>query len=87
MTDKLLTTKEHTEAHGDKIKGYRQLNDMEIALINDCKAIGLELEDLFQRIADAPEVFLDQRWHSDAKTDMQTGMMKLIRSIARPEGF
>ena len=87
-----LTTKEHTEAHGDKIKGYRKLSDDEIELINKCKAMGQSLQDLINEVhdyvgSDNNDQYADPRWLAMATTDLQVGIMKLVRSIAKPEGF
>lgn len=88
-----LTTKEHTEAHGDKIKGYRKLSDDEIELINRCKAMGQSIDSLIDDVramgaeSDDRADGCDQRWLAMAKTDLQVGIMKLVRSIAKPQGF
>lgn len=92
MTSEALTTKEHTEAHGDKIKGYRKLSDAEVALINKCKQAGAQLQDLINEVNDfeGPEgsrEHADPRWLAMANTDLQVGIMKLVRSIAKPNGF
>lgn len=67
------------------IKGYRDLSPEEIALINEVKAQGVTLGQALDATAQIPNV--DQRALSLARTHLQTGMMWLIRSIARPEGF
>lgn len=67
------------------ITGYRQLNDDEVALMNDIKEYGIELGNLVQKLRDRPE--LDQRWISIGATDLQTGLMALTRSIAQPTTF
>lgn len=67
------------------ITGYRQLNDEEVALMNDIKEYGIELGNLVQKLRDRPE--LDQRWISIGATDLQTGLMALTRSIAQPTTF
>lgn len=84
------------------IKGYRDLSQQEIDLINKikiCEALTLEL------IADIGVYLLTQgvsvpqtdkvererleqagpkRWLSIAKTDIETGFMALVRSVAQP---
>ena len=79
-----LTTEEHTEAHGDKIKGYPKLNESEIEVINLVKEAEVVVGKLWQKIGSNDLVEVDPRWHAMAKTDLQTGFMKLTRSIARP---
>ena len=91
MTGEAITTKEHTEAHGDKIKGYRKLTDEEIALINKAKQAGEDLKALLFEVeafsSATGDHAIDKRWLAMARTDLQVGIMKLVRSIARPQGF
>ena len=68
-----------------EIKGYRELNANEIALMNEVKAQGVALGDLVKKLRDMPES--DQRWVSIGATDLQTGLMALTRSIAKPTFF
>lgn len=96
-----------------KIKGYRELSQQEIDLMNEVKAKGVELGELITKIQDhlrqqsaAAQVLWDnthaeehgeelariqqaeaQRWAAIAKTDLQTGLMALTRSIAQPGFF
>lgn len=67
------------------IKGYRQLNEAEAALMNEIKAHGEQLGALVDRLR-ATEG-LDQRWVSIGATDLQTGLMALTRGVARPTTF
>ena len=67
------------------IAGYRDLSQDEIQLINDVKAKGEELGALLDVLA--MNKAIDQRWLSIARTDLQKGMMALVRSIAKPQGF
>lgn len=67
-----------------KIKGYRELSETEIALMNEIKVRGAELESLIQRLRDEGA---DPRWLAIGATDLQTGGMALTRSIAKPEFF
>lgn len=92
--DKLLTTKEHTEAHGDKIKGYKKLDDEAIALINEIKSKGLELQKLHAEVSEhigmkagIGDISRRLEWANYAKKDLQVGLMELIRAVADPEGF
>lgn len=68
-----------------KIKGYRELTQAEIDLMNEVKAKGVELGELVEKLMDADG--LDKRWISIGKTDLQTGLMALVRGIAQPETF
>lgn len=67
------------------IKGYRELSQEEIDLINALKREGERLAELVEYVKNIPHV--DQRWAAIGKTDLQTGMMALIRAVASPEGF
>ena len=68
-----------------KIKGYRELSQSEIDAMNEVKTKGAELGELVAKLRANPE--LDQRWVSIGATDLQTGLMALTRSIAKPEFF
>ncbi len=68
-----------------QIKGYRELTQTEIDLMNDIKTKGAELGDLVKRLRDNEHV--DQRWVSIGATDLQTGLMALTRSVAKPTFF
>lgn len=67
-----------------KIKGYRELSEQEIATMNIIKEKGAELGELIEslRALDAA-----QRWVSIGATDLQTGLMALTRSVAKPDFF
>ena len=68
-----------------QIKGYRELNEAEIALMNEIKSKGAELGELVAKLR-ATEG-LDQRWVSIGATDFQTGLMALTRSVSQPTFF
>jgi len=79
-----------------EIKGYRELSREEIDLMNEVKEEGLRLEALVAKVeahvqanqtkgaavADNPS-----RWLALGRTDLQVGLMKLTRAIARPTFF
>jgi len=75
----------------EKITGYRDLTREEIDLMNKVKQKGVELGELIQEI----EIYssqtgghaIDMRWLDIGRTDLQTGTMALVRSIARPTTF
>lgn len=81
------------------IKGYRDLTQDEINLINEAKELAEKTRDLVERVArlpaspmqegDAPPTVSTDpgRACSIARTELQTGFMWLIRSIARPTTF
>ena len=68
-----------------KIKGYRELDQQEIDLMNEVKEKGKGLGELVEKLRGVPG--LDGRWISIGATDFQTGLMALTRSIAKPEFF
>lgn len=68
-----------------KVAGYRQLNEQEADLMNQIKAKGVELGELVVQLRG--NATLDQRWVSIGATDLQTGLMALVRSVAQPTTF
>lgn len=68
-----------------QIKGYRELSQAEIDLMNEIKTRGADLGELVEKLR-ATEG-LDQRWVSIGATDLQTGLMALTRSVAKPTFF
>lgn len=79
-----------------QIKGYRELTQAEIDLMNEVKAKGAELEELIKKLddnvtsnnlqhgtADAEP----RRWISIGKTHLQQGLMALTRAVAQPTFF
>ncbi len=68
-----------------QIKGYRELSQAEIDLMNEIKTKGAELGELVAKLRAATS--LDQRWVSIGATDLQTGLMALTRSVAQPTFF
>lgn len=79
-----------------KIKGYRELTQEEIDLMNEIKQKGIELDDLVEKLstytldqvpADLRTDSQAQRWISIGKTHLQQGLMALTRAVAKPEFF
>lgn len=69
-----------------EIKGYRELNEDEIALMNQIKEKGAELGQLVEELQGFGDS-LDQRWIAIGKTDLQKGLMALTRGVAQPTFF
>ena len=69
-----------------KILGYRELSADEIKRINRIKGMGKKLEEFINDVAYDCEGD-SARWRAIAKTDFQTGVMALIRAIAKPDSF
>ena len=68
-----------------KIKGYRDLSQDEIDLMNACKALAEKCGELIEQLQLTPG--LDQRNISLGKTKLQEGFMWTIRGIAQPTTF
>lgn len=77
-----------------KIKGYRELSQEEIDLMNEIKIKAAELGDLVEKVnlvnGSLPQDINRNdcfRWSAIAKTDFQKGAMALTRAVAKPEFF
>jgi hypothetical protein len=68
-----------------EIKGYRELNPEEIAMMNAIKEKGAELGKLVDNLRATQGI--DQRWVAIGATDLQTGLMALTRAVAKPTFF
>lgn len=68
-----------------KIKGYRDLTQEEINLMNEVKAKGAELGVLIEKLDGIPEV--DKNWLVTGKIGIQQGLMAVTRSITKPDFF
>lgn len=68
-----------------KIKGYRDLTQEEINLMNEGKALAVQVGEYVEKLRNTDG--LDQRWVSTGATDLQKGFMSAIRGIAQPETF
>ena len=79
-----------------KIKGYRELSQAEIDLMNEGKALAEQVGAYIEKLRvhgetgrtvayGKPE--LDQRWISLGATQLQQGFMAVIRGIAQPTTF
>lgn len=77
----------------EMIKGYRDLSQEEIDLINQIKHMGEHIGALIEKLESIDPVdsgfktCVDGRWVSIGKTHLQQGIMALVRSIAQPESF
>jgi len=68
-----------------KIKGYRDLSQEEIDLMNLVKNASVEIGAICEQLKMTKA--LDQRWVSIGTTDLQKGFMSLVRAIAQPTTF
>ena len=69
----------------EKIKGYRDLSQEEIDLMNECKYLAEQVGNTIEKLENINSI--DKRWLAISKTDLQKGFMSLIRSIAKPTTF
>jgi hypothetical protein len=74
-----------------QIKGYRDLSQSEIDLMNEVKQAEVTLGELWRKVGAieaqgdrAHPHACDPRWHAVAKTHFEEGFSALVRSIARP---
>lgn len=70
-----------------QIKGYRDLSQAEIDLMNEVKALAEQAGMLVSRLRNTAGLNLDQRWVSIGATHLQEGFMAVIRGIAQPTTF
>ena len=75
-----------------KITGYRELSQDEINLMNEAKALGEQFGALIARLelaefAQTSDQVPSKRELALAKTNLQQGLMWLVRSIAKPTSF
>lgn len=70
-----------------KIDGYRDLTEEEISVMNRVKIQGAELQKLIQELANLKSIDVDPRWLAIGKTNLQQGIMALVRSVAKPNSF
>lgn len=68
-----------------KIKGYRDLSQDEIDLMNQVKALGEQASTLIENLSTLETT--DKRWLAIGTTDLQKGIMAVVRSIAKPNTF
>jgi len=75
-----------------KIKGYRDLSEDEIALMNEGKELAEKVGEFLGKLeraefAKTEDMVPDKRWLAIGKTHLQQGFMAVIRSIAKPTTF
>lgn len=68
-----------------QIKGYRELSQEEIDLMNEIKTLGPKIEIVVNKLRANGN--LDQRWISIGVTNLQQGLMALTRGVAQPSFF
>lgn len=68
-----------------QIKGYRDLSQSEIDLMNEGKELAESCKEFLSKVNSLEET--DKRCSALAQTNLQQGFMWAIRAIARPETF
>jgi len=68
-----------------KIKGYRELTQEEIDLMNKIKSQGEILGKLIDELSSYDGI--DKRWLAIGRTNLQHGIMDIVRAIAQPTTF
>lgn len=69
----------------EQIKGYRDLTQEEIDLMNEAKTLAEQVGEYITKLQNTHG--LDQRWIATGKTDLQKGFMSIIRGVAQPTTF
>jgi hypothetical protein len=69
-----------------QIKGYRELNETEIAQMNRIKELGPLIEEVVADLR-SNAAAVDQRWVAIGVTNLQQGLMALTRAVATPDFF
>lgn len=65
------------------IKGYRELSQDDLELINEIKEAEIELGSLWKQVSQNDNA--DKRWLAIAKTHFQEGFSAFVRAVAQPE--
>ena len=68
-----------------KIKGYRELDQAEIDLMNEVKEHAAKTGELVEKMRGLD--CCDARWVAIGKTELQQGFMALVRAVAKPDFF
>lgn len=68
---------------GQGIRGYRNLAPEEVGLVNDNKALEIDVAEHWASVSVLPGV--DRRWAAVARTHFQEGFSALTRAITKPE--
>jgi hypothetical protein len=75
-----------------QIKGYRDLSQAEIDVMNEVKTKAAEVGALVEKLRGMVGIpgsaaAIDQRWISIGATHLQQGFMALTRGVTRPDFF
>lgn len=68
-----------------KISGYRELNEEEVALMNEIKSLATKAGELVDKLEAIEST--DKRNLENGRTRLQEGFMWTVRSVAKPTTF
>ena len=85
IQNNLIDKENKMENQHRQIKGYRELDQAEIDLMNKIKAMGPQLAEVVSLLENLEST--DKRWVAIGKTDLQKGLMALTRAVAKPDFF
>lgn len=68
-----------------KIKGYRDLSQQEIDLMNEGKELAEQMRVFIEKLDNSPDT--DKRCVAIARTNLQTGCHWITHAIAKPDSF
>lgn len=71
------------------VKGYRELPEDVLALVNEIKDAANDIGRLVEKVERFTEdgSSTDTAWVLIGKENLQTGFMQIIRAVTKPEGF
>lgn len=69
------------------IEGYKELSQEEIDAMNDVKRMANSLGNLIETLGNRDGVTIDARWLASGKTDIQKGVMSVVRALTQPKSF
>jgi hypothetical protein len=86
MKEKIMPDTDEAAIHTPPpITGYRNLTQAEVDLMNEGKALGVQIGQYIDRVSAMDGV--DRRWVAIGTTHLQQGLMAVLRGIARPTTF
>jgi len=68
-----------------EIKGYRELTQEELDLMNEIKNHAEETRKIVEKLLGGEHI--NKRWVNIGQTDLQKGYMALVRAVAQPSSF
>ena len=66
--------------------GHRDLTEDQIKLIQEARDLGKSMDAFIKKLNQTAD-FADKRWIAIGATDLQKGLMSIVRGIANPDFF